>query len=707
MRFIICRFAVVVSAVVFAAVAAEHQLRESVDGAAAIAWVRFSDGPEAFEGKQYRWLGNESVEFQIDVAPKAGHSLELLWGAKSDTRTATLKVNGREVPLSAGGYKGWRWLTVPLPVDVKGERYDIVLSRSFGTAAFLGEVRLAAAGGDPNRPALAEPAYRIVVKTLPAAPAGPVFAEMRKIWDQAPPANSTPADAKAESLFQLAEKNARLANEALYRCRRYVDGWLAHADPVSGLIPRNFGDSRDYWNGRDSAADNYPFMVLTADLTDRPLKDGRLLEMLRTEQRLTSRIDRLPDDYSFSKKGWRREKLDLDAIMFDASEYVKDGLVPLTEWLGASPWSQRMVGITDDIWKNAPIDTSYGRIPTLNFEVCGDLLQANARVYWFTGDRKYLDQAIRLSDYFLLGSHHPTRDMTHLGLMDHGCEVINGLTEVYVAVSHAMPEKKKAYEKPLHEMFDRILEIGRNEHGLLYTSINPRTGAHGNVLCDTWGYDYDGFYTMYLVDGTESYREAIRKALSNLKGNYVGACWADKTADGFADSIEGAINLCNREPIATAADWIDSQTRLMWNIQKADGVIEGWHGDGNFARTSIMYALMKTAGLTVQPWREDVRFGAVQEGGKLYVSLTSDKPWAGKLVPDKQRHKLNMKLPMDYPRINQFPEWFTAKPGQSYAVRTGSSSATHTAEVLLEGLPVSLKPGQELRLVIEAVDGRQ
>ena len=153
-------------------------------------------------------------------------------------------------------------------------------------------------------------------------------------------------------------------------------------------------------------------MVLTAALTDRPLLEGRLLDMLRTETRFTSRLDRLPDDYSFSKHGWRRAKLDLDAIIFDGAEYVKDGLIPLTEWLGPSPWSQRMLGITDDIWKHAECDTAFGKIPTRNAEVCGDLLQACSRLYWFTGDRKYLDWAIRLGDGFLLGKNHPTRDGT-------------------------------------------------------------------------------------------------------------------------------------------------------------------------------------------------------------------------------------------------------------------------------------------------------
>jgi hypothetical protein len=482
-----------------------------------------------------------------------------------------------------------------------------------------------------------------------------------------------------------------------------VDGWLAQADPATGLIPRNLTTSRDFWNGRDSAADNYPFMVLTASLTDRPLLEGRLLDMLRTETRLTCRLDRLPDDYSFSKKGWRREKLDLDAIIFDGAEYVKDGLLPIAEWMGTSPWSERMIGILDDIWKHAPLDTPHGKIPTLNFEVCGDLLQANARLYWFTGERKYLDWAVRLGDFFLLGTNHPTRDLKQLRLIDHGCEVVNGLTELYVAVAHALPEKKQAYEKPMHEMFDCILATGRNDDGLLYSWFNPKTGEHSKDLCDTWGYDLDGFYTMWLLDQTAAYRDAVRKALANLKGKYVGACWGDTSADGFADSIEGAINLFNREPVESAADWIDSQTRMMWAIQKPDGIIEGWHGDGNFARTSLMYALWKTQGVTAQPWRADVRFGAVREGGTVYLSLTADQPWEGRLVFDRPRHKLLMHLPLDYARINQFPEWFTVQAGARYALKSNrGETLNRTGAQLADGLPLKLGPGETLTL-----EGRQ
>ena len=665
---------------------------------AAVAWARFLDAPETLDDKPYYWLGRTSLHLSVDVKPQPGDALELSWGGKGDVRDAAITINGKNVQAQDGGHWGFRWIRVPVPAGVQGEHYEIEFARGQRQPAFLSEVRLIAAKVDPSRPDLREPSYKAKLTLTPVAPATQAveaFPEMRKVWDRELPATTVlPGNAQFQRLLRQAEKNARLANEAFYRSRRYIDGWLAHADPATGLIPRNLTVS-NFWNGRDSGADNYPFMVLTASMTDRPLMEGRLLDILRTETRLTCRVDRLPDDYDFAKQGWRREKVNLDEIVFDGAEYVKDGLLYIAEWLGPSPWSERMTGIIDDIWKNAPIDTPYGKIPTLNLEVLGDLLQANARLYWFTGDRKYLDWDIRIGDYFLLGQNHPARDFKQLRLSDHGCEIVNGLTELYVAVSQAIPEKKKAYEKPLHEVFDSILEKGRNNDGLLYTWFNPKTGEHGKELCDTWGYNYDGFYTMYLLDKTEAYREAVRKALSNLKGKYVGACWGDTSADGFADSIEGAINLINREPIDSAADWADSQTRMMWAFQKPDGVIEGWHGDGNFARTSLMYALWKTQGVTVQPWRADVRFGAVRNGETLLVCLTSDQAWKGQVVFDRPRHKLNMHLPLDYPRINQFPEWFTVQADADYQFTTdeGQPQTLKGAE-LAKGVPVELQPGQ-------------
>ena len=678
------------------------------DEANAVAWIR-GDG-EVYNGTPYTFLGQLEWPIAFEVKPQAGAALELLWGSKGDKRSAVAVVNGQPLPVSSGGdYSGFRWLRVPLPDGVKGERYDIVLKPGAGKAAFLAEVRLTVPGGDPKRPDLKQASHR--AKSAPRSKglmgfSGEAFPEMRTVWDT--PAQGEPIkDAHLEAAFRLAERNARQANEAFYRSRRYIDGWLAHADLATGLIPRNLNES-NYWNGRDSAADNYPFMVLTASMTDRELMNGRLLDMLRTETKLTCRVDRLPDDLSFTTHTWRRKNINLDEIIFDGAEYVKDGLLYIAEWLGPSPWSERATGIIDDIWKNAAIETPFGKIPTLNFEVNGDLLQASSRLYWFTGDRKYLDWAIRLGDYYLCGTNHPTRDLKTLSLGDHSCEVINGLSELYVACAFSAPEKREAYRKPLHELYDRILEIGRNEHGLIYLEVDTRTGKHSAALTDNWGYNYDGVYTAWLLDGTAAYRDAVRQALGSLKEHYTGkgGMCQSSSADGYADSIEGAITLFNREPVPSAFEWADTEIKTMWAKQHPDGVIEGWHGDGNSARTSLMYALWKTQGVTAQPWRADVRFGSVREGDTVCLSLIADQPWQGKIVFDKPRHKLNMHLPLDYPRINQFPEWFTALSDVAYEIRDRRSEqkSVWSGKSLIEGVPVSLTPGTETRWTIQAAE---
>ena len=511
------------------------------------------------------------------------------------------------------------------------------------------------------------------------------------------------SDIADENAFKQAMENGKLANEGFIRCRNFVKGWLNHADPATGLIPRNLSRNKDIWNAQDSAADNYPFMVLTAAITDRPLFDGRMLDMLRTETELTSRIGNLPDTYSFSKRNFQDDKPNMGRIIFGSSEYIKDGLLPLTEWLGPSPWCDRMLGILDDIWKHAPVETKYGKIPSTSQEINGEMLQILSRIYWMTGEGKYLDLAIRLGDYYLLDEHHPTKNEKRLSLDDHGCEIISGLCELYAMVNFAQPGKKLAYQKPIHEMLDRILEIGRHEHGLFYNWINTQTGEHAGDLTDNWGYDLNGFYTVYLIDKTEVYRQAVRNALGNLTQHYSDYKWERGGADGYADSIEGAINLYNREPVRSAEDWLDYSTKLMWKIQKPDGVIEGWHGDGNFARTTIMYCLWKTKGLTIRPWRQDVVFGAVQRGDVLKISIRAEKKWEGKILFDTPRHKTVMKMPLDWPRINQFPEWFTVEAGKSYTGHdlTSDSRSTLTGRQLHEGITLHLQPGTERRLVVK------
>ena len=518
-----------------------------------------------------------------------------------------------------------------------------------------------------------------------------------------------------DSTFTLAARNAWLANEAFVRSDRLMMDWLTLADPRTGLLPRMAeGKDRDIWNAKDCAADLYPFLVLTAWYTRPELYEGRMHDILLTETALTARIGRLPDTYSFSRRGFASASIDTASIMFGGSEYVKDGLMPITELLGAAPWRARMLNIVDDLWRYAPIETPFGRIVSLDPEVNGDMLLVLSRLYWMTRDARYLEYATRLGDYYLLSTHHPTRDFTTLRLRDHGNEVVSGLTELYATLLKVQPAKAGAYRAPIHEMLDRILEVGRNEDGLFYNVIDPRAGrAMDAGIADNFGYVLNGYYTIYKLDGTAAYRDAVRKALGALDGKYRGFNWEDLGADGDADAIEGALYLYNREPVPSAAAWMDYQIKWMWSKQESAhrphleqwrgrGIVEGWYGDGNFNRTSLMYAMWKTQGLSAHPWRADLRYGAVRRGDSVFVVVEADSAWSGALRFDTPRHRDVLHLPWDWPRINSFPEWYTVEAGREYRVRDlrVRQAETRRGDQLASGLPVRVKPGEQLRIIV-------
>ncbi|MBN1482140.1 hypothetical protein EH223_07780 [candidate division KSB1 bacterium] len=504
--------------------------------------------------------------------------------------------------------------------------------------------------------------------------------------------------------MQQALLNGHAAHEGFVKCRDFVKGWLAHADPETGLIPRNLNQSSDIWNAHDCGADNYSFMVLTAALTDRELYEGRMLTMLESERRLTSRLGSLPDVYSFAKNDFEHPEIDLDRLMFGASEYIKDGLLPLTEWLGFSPWRERLLDMLDDMWRYASVQTLYGPIVSENVEINGEMLQVLSRVFWMTGEKKYLDWAVRLGDYYLLNDHHPTRDFTRLRLRDHGCEIISGLCELYATVHFALPEKKKEYQPHLYEMLERIAQVGRNKHGLFYNVINPQNGEIIDTgIADTFGYTFNGFYTVFLLDDAVQLRNDVLFGLSNLN-HYQSFDWERGSADGYADAIEGALNLYNRERLDDLADWIDSEIAIMWKKQQPSGIIEGWHGDGNFARTTLMYCLWKTRGLTIQPWRDDVIWGAAQNGDQLQIILVAKEPWRGTLHFDSARHKTLLNLPFDWPRINQFPEWFTIEKKYNYLFEGLEQIELQNGATLLEqGLAIQLKANEMLAFSVQQI----
>ncbi|MEX2234435.1 MAG: hypothetical protein WD824_19875 [Cyclobacteriaceae bacterium] len=516
--------------------------------------------------------------------------------------------------------------------------------------------------------------------------------------------------------FDKASQNADQANEGFIRSDAYMHAWLSYADPESKLVPRTLDRDKDIWNANDCAADNFPFLVLTSFFTNQEMYRGRMREMLDNEIRLTSRVKSLPDTYSFSKKDFLFDTVSMPRIIFGTTEYIKDGLLPITEWLGDTPWSERMLTMLKDMDEYVDVaggfgDKNFGNAPV--DEVNGELLQILSRVYWLTGEKKFLDWAIQIGDHFMLGEGYPLTQSNYLRLRDHGCEVVSGLCELYVTLHYADQKKKLAYKEPLYKLLDYILAHGRNSDGFFFNAINPKTGEVVEPkLADTWGYTLNGYYAVYLVDSVDAYKNAVTAIFENLH-KYHNYDWENLGADGYADAIEGALNLYNRVRDERAARWIDREIQVMWSMQdsahrenaqqwKGSGIIEGWYGDGNFARTTIMHNLWKSKGTYLQPWNAEVKLGGELKGDTLFLTMNSKTGWQGKLFFDKPRHAVAMKLPVDWPRINQFPEWFTVSPHTRYKLVGDDKGTTEEIDgnALLQGLSMALEPNEIKRFMV-------
>ena len=237
-------------------------------------------------------------------------------------------------------------------------------------------------------------------------------------------------------------------------------------------------------------------------------------------------------------------------------------------------------------------------------------------------------------------------------------------------------------------MLDRIL-ASANPDGLLFDEIRPSDlAALAPGLSDNWGYVYGAVYTHYMLTGDERYREAVRRVLRGLP-RYRGYDWERGSQDGYADSIESALYLVAREPVPEALDWIESETKRLIAFQKPDGTIERWYGDGNWARTLLLYAMMKTQGCFLDGWREGVKLGAVREGERLLVSLAAPAGWSGRLRFDYARHRRELNFARNYVRLNEWPEWFTVDENTLYRLTdAGGRQLLRLGSELKAGLAV-------------------
>ncbi|MCP4536085.1 MAG: hypothetical protein GY832_02965 [Chloroflexi bacterium] len=501
---------------------------------------------------------------------------------------------------------------------------------------------------------------------------------------------------------QAAQLNSILAQEAFQRAHRAMEAWKTMRDEQTGLVPKSTHPRLAYWDPEDVAADLFPFLLLSSQYLDRE-SEVLWLETLSNEREICG-----PMPCSIELYSGQVIDEEMSRIIFSASEYAKDGVLAVSERFGQGPWFDRMEEIMNALIDAAYVETEAGKISDRGTEANGEMLQVLSRLYWATGNDRYLEMAERIAEAYLFDVFPKNRYLPatywdfdngqpqsdDFRLRDHGSEIAPGLVELYLLEKlHERPQAQR-YREPLKLFLDAMLALPRTDDGLWYNSVDARTGdALDARPVDTWGYLLLGYQTFDMVEGSDVYQSEIERVM-RAAASRKSFAWEEDYLDGYADTIESMLYLLPWHDIPECHRWVDDEIEVMLDKQDDAGFIEQWYLDGNYIRTALLYATYKTKGITLGPWQEDVRLGAAYDSDnrELYVHLSADTNWEGVLQFDVPRHQMFWNLPFEYPRLNGTPEWFTVESENTYIVVNldADEESTYSGQQLAAGLTVNL-----------------
>jgi hypothetical protein len=513
-----------------------------------------------------------------------------------------------------------------------------------------------------------------------------------------------------------ARVNAQLAQEALIRARGVHDAWLRRREPQTKLYAQG-ADRPTEWNFRNAAADFFSFH-LHAGLLLNPDGMDSLKETLEAEAKL-----RTPEGLCIPVVAATGKPIDVDhdELLFGSSEYAKDGLLSLYERHGRQLIGQRMLAIVDAIIAQSKHASRFGPLPGTGAEINGNLLQLCGRLSYAEQRPDYADFAARIADAMVqqaMAANHglPPKFYDYssdkvidptLKLKDHGNEAVLGLAEAYaMAVDRradpAWDKRAQTWEPALARMFDLILAHGVNEQGLLVGTMHPSPPRpDAEKLCDNWGYVLSG--AILFTDAARRYGKldaqriaaidaAVERVARAVFDKPIGLTWGGGM-DSEADAVESALYVAAYRPALReqALGWADRQITLLYKDQDPDGTAVGMYLDGNFIRTSLLYADARTGGWRVDPWRSDVLVGfATDANGSGALTVWCDQPYAGTLRPPQPRHRTIMKLPWDWARLNSWPEWDVPTADTATITAASGVALTPGPASLPEAIPLTL-----------------
>ncbi len=523
----------------------------------------------------------------------------------------------------------------------------------------------------------------------------------------------------AGDLTAAATINARLNADAMTRAMAIHDAWMTRRNPTTGLFPQS--PSIPEWNYRNTGADFFGFQFAIAldagassvPLLRQTLARERALNPAGASGGLCIAVNAATGVLLTQTP---RERL------FSTSEYLKDGLMPLYERHADPEVLSRMREVADAILADSNVQSRFGRIPSRDSEINGDVLQAFARLGFICGPQegsKYLAMEGVLADAAI------GQMLAHTGgvpvhffdyatdrfpngavrLRDHGNETAVGLSEAFATAvalrsDPVWSERADRWAEPLAHMYDLLLSRGVNADGLLISQLEGG-GARGqpfhqleitdNEPCDNWGYLLAGavLFTQAEQRHAKLPPERINAILAAVDRISLAVTktdnlrWEGDNPDGFADTIESAIHIAAARPGRGGAGsggggggggggvrdlllaWADDQMPHLLRYQRADGFATGDYLDGNVIRTAMLYADMRSGGFRLSPFTAGAGVGmcVADSGEAIVVVIAGENPVRARLIPDHDRHRTELHLPWDWPRINSWPEWFGVESG--------------------------------------------
>jgi hypothetical protein len=524
-----------------------------------------------------------------------------------------------------------------------------------------------------------------------------------------------PATFAAEDRFLAAERNGLHAQAALEAVHAFLLYWSERTDGETALIPAP--RDRGVWTVR-AAGQLYPLLGASALLTDRALFDDLIARMPSEEEALTARLLRLPDDYDLSAGKHVTPSADPERTALLSAAYAHEGLAPVSDIAGPGPWANRLAAIVDDLFTLATVETPYseGPLPSGSAEINGHLLCVLPRLATYTGNEKYLSWARRIGDAYCKGVLPGNRGLpasrwdfeagraTNAGLsLDAtGAPIVAGLVGLYAVEASLRSDRQAVYARPVAGMLDILLARATTPEGQFYARIEPdrRDGYavdRKNRTAD-WPRLLSAVLTFGQIAGNETYIQAVARALDTLPAAYARV-WRGRP-DRLAGSLPGVLHLLSRtrddRPVQAAQieTWVDDRIA---ELLSQDAPSPGSAAEQNMIRASLAYAWHKSAGLRISPWSEQTRCGAYVAGDTVWVAISTDEPWEGRIEFDV---RCGGELSRIAPPCQAYPASFPIYPEAEYGIRIvgAGGRAIWTGSLLKDGLTADITPGHPVHI---------